>query len=157
MKKSLVTVLFAFLYTIGAAAQTTTPPPPATTAGNVWRITDFDIMPGKGTEYMKFVRSHTKVILDEQKKQGLILDYKFFSQPITDGPGDWDLRQVVVYKTYADAIDFSAERNAKFDAISIGHYGSVEERTKAADLQNGFRTVVSSSLVREQILNPMEK
>lgn len=156
MKKTLLTIL-ACLLTVAATAQTTTPPPPATTAGNVWRITYIDIAPGKSDEYMTFLRTHIRPILDEQKKQGLILDYKFFSKPVTDGPGDWDVAQVTVYRSYAEAIDFNAERSAKFNAISIGHYGSVEERTKAADLQNGLRTVVSSQLAREQILNPMPK
>jgi hypothetical protein len=157
MKKVLLTVLVACLLTSQAMAQTTTPPPPATTAGNVWRVTYLDVLPGKTTEYMTFLRTHIKPMLDEQKKQGLILDYKFFSQPITDGPGDWDVVQVTVYRNYADAIDSNPERSAKFDAISIGHYGSVEERTKAGDLQSGLRTVVSSRLVREQTLNPMTK
>jgi hypothetical protein len=157
MKRVYLSMLFACLFAIGTHAQTTTPPAPATTAGNVWRVTYIDVKPGKTTDYMNFLRTHSKPILDEQKKQGLILDYKYFSQPSTDGPGDWDLALIVVYRNYADAIDFNAERGAKFDAISIGHYGSVEARTKAGDLQNELRTVISSKLAREQILNPMMK
>jgi hypothetical protein len=157
MKKAYLSILCVCLFATGALAQTTTPPPPATTAGNVWRVTYFEAKPGKGTEYSNFLRTHTKPILDEQKKQGLILDYKFFSQPTTDGPGDWDVALLIVYRSYADAIDFNAERSAKFNAISIGHYGSVEARTKANDLQNELRTVLSSKLAREQILNPMPK
>ena len=154
MKKCFLVLLATCFLTVAATAQTTTPPPPASTAGNVWRITYLDILPGKTTDYMNFLRSHIKPILDEQKKQGLIVDYKFFSKPVTDGPGDWDVAQVTIYRNYAEAIDSNPERSAKFDAISIGHYGSVEERTKAGDLQNGLRTVVSSQLAREQILNP---
>lgn len=137
--------------------QTTTPPPPASTAGSVVRVTFIDIKPGKGTDYINFLRTHTKVILDEQKKQGLILDYMYYSKPTTEGPGDWDVAQVIVYKNYADAIDFNADRQAKFDAISIGHYGSVEARTKAGDMQDEMRTVVASHIMRQQILNPMPK
>ena len=122
-----------------------------------WRVTYIKIKPGKTTDYLNFLRTHTRVILDEQKKQGLIIDYKYFSQPSTDGPDDWDVAQLIVYRNYADAIDFNAERGAKFDAISIGHYGSVEARTKAGDTQNELRTVLFSKLAREQILNPMPK
>jgi hypothetical protein len=156
MKSVFLSMLCACVFAIAAHAQTTTPPPPATTAGNVWRVTYFDVKPGKGTDYMNFLRTHAKPILDEQKKQGLIVDYKFFSQPTSDGPGDWDVAQLIVYRTYAEAIDSNPERGAKFDAISIGHYGSVEARTKAGDLQNELRTVISSKLAREQILNPMK-
>lgn len=157
MKKALLSIVAACFVTVEATAQTTTPPPPATTAGNVWRVTYFDVMPGKAMEYMTFLRTHIKPMLDEQKKQGLILDYKYFSKPVTNGPGDWDVAQVLIYRSYADAIDSNPERTAKFNAISIGHYGSVEERTKHGDLQDTLRTVISSQLVREQILNPMPK
>jgi hypothetical protein len=156
MKRATLSLVFVFLCAIGAQAQTT-PPGPATTASNVWRVVYFDVKPGKGTDFMTFLRTHSKPIMDEQKKQGLILDYKYFSQPVTDGPGDWDVALIIVYRNYADAIDFNAERSAKFDAISLAHYGSAEARTKAGDLQNELRTVVSSQLAREQILNPMPK
>ena len=158
MKKTFLTVLFACVFAIGVHAQTATPTPdPPTTAGNVWRVTYFDIMPGKGNDYMTFLRTHSKPILDEQKKQGLILDYKYFSQPVTDGPGDWDVAVIIVYRNYAEAIDSNTERGAKFNAISLAHYGTAEARTKAGDLQNELRTVVSSKLAREEILNPMLK
>lgn len=157
MKKTILTLIFGCIFAVGAYAQTTTPPPPASNPGAVVRMVYMDIKPGKTADFLKFLRTNTKVLLDEQKKQGLILDYKFFSKPTSEGPGDWDVLQAIVYRNYADAIDFSAERNAKFDAISIGHYGSVEARTKANEMLDEMRTVVSSHIMREQILNPMPK
>ena len=158
MKRATLSIVFVCLFAICAQSQTATPTPgPTSTAGNVWRVTYFDVKPGKNADFITFLRSNSKPILDEQKKQGLILDYKYFSQPVTDGPGDWDVAIVIVYRNYADAIDFNAARTDKFDAISLAHYGSVDARTKAGDLQNELRTVVSSRLVREQILNPMPK
>jgi len=145
------------LFAIGAQAQTPTPTPdPPTTAGQVWRVTYFKIKPGKTMEYLTFLRENTKPILDEQKKQGLILDYKYFSQPTTDSPTDWDVAQLLVFKNYADALDFNAERGTKFDAISLKHYGTVEARTKANDSLRDLRDVLSSQLAREQILNPIK-
>lgn len=157
MKRVYLSIFFVCIFAIGAFGQTTTPTPPATTAGPVSRVTYFEVKPGKGTDFMNFLRTHSKPILDEQKKQGLILSYGFFTKPTTDGPGDWGIGVVVTYANYADAIDFNAERGAKFDAISIGHYGSVEARTKANDLQNDLRTITSSILVRAMTLNPMPK
>ncbi len=157
LKKTFLTVLFACLFAIGAMAQTTTPPPPPTLPGTVVRINFIDIKPGKGNDFSAFVGAHQIPIWEEQKKQGLLLDYKFFSQPTNDGPSDWDVAIVFVYKNYADALDSSPERNAKFDAISIGHYGSVEARTKANDQYNEIRTVISSQLMREQIPNMPKK
>ena len=157
MKKIFLTLLFACLFAIGIQAQTPTATPPATTPGTVSRVTYFDVLPGKTDELTTFLRTHTKLILDEQQKQGLILSYGFFTKPTTEGPGDWDLGLIVTYKNYADAIDFNAERGAKFDAISLAHYGSAEARTKANNSQNELRTVTSSHLFRGLTLNPMPK
>lgn len=142
----LITMLFC-LFAIGAQAQTTTP---TNTNGPVWRVTYFKIKPGKGAEYVKFLREHAAVIFAEQKKQGLILDFKYLSQPSFDGPNDWDIASVVVYKNYADALDFNAERITKFNEISLKHYGTAEARTKANESLNDLRTVLSSQLGREE-------
>ena len=152
MKRACLSIFFACLFAIGAQAQTT---PPATTPGNVSRIVYFDVLPGKGNDNTNHIRKNQMPILEEQKKQGLILSYGFFNKPATDGPGDWDLGLVITYKNYADAIDANPERAAKFDAIGLKHYGSAEARTTANDAANGFRTVVRSYLVRGVTFNPM--
>lgn len=158
MKRVYLGILCVCIFAVGAMAQTPTPTPgPATTPGNVSRVTYFDVLPGKTNEFTTFLRTNTKPILDEQVKQGLIVSYGYFTKPVTDGPGDWDLGVVVTYKTYADAIDFNAERGAKFDAISLKHYGTADARTKANDSLNAMRTVTSSVLVRGLTLNPMPK
>lgn len=157
MKRAFLCVLGVCIFAVGAMAQTASPTPPATSPGPVSRVTYFDVLPGKNTEFLTFLRTHTKPILDEQKKQGLILNYGYFGKAVTDGPGDWDLGLIITYANYADAIDFNADRNAKFDAISLAHFGSAEARTKANDSLNGMRTVTSSILVRGVILNPMPK
>lgn len=93
--------------------------------------------------------------MDEQKNQGLIVSYMFYTKPVLEGRDDADVIQVTCYKNYADAIDFNAERAAKFDAIGIKHYGSDDARTKANNSLNDLREVISSFLVREQILLPI--
>jgi len=138
-------------------AQAPSPTPTATTPGNVSRVTHFDVLPGQGTAFQTFIRTNTMPLLEEQKKQGLILSYGFFSKPNTAGPGDWDLGLIITYKNYADAIDFDSERSAKFDAISLKHYGTAEARTKANDSTIAMRTVTSSMLVRGVTFNPMPK
>jgi hypothetical protein len=130
-------------------------PAPTTTAGQVCRITNFRIKPGKAAEFVRFRRENTKKILDEQKKQGLIVSYAYYTKPVLEGRDDADLIGVTCYKNYADAIDFNPERAAKFDAIGLKHYGSDEARTKANASLNDLREVISSFLVREQILLPI--
>ena len=116
MRNIVLTLLFTCLFVIGAQAQTTTQTPaPATTPGTVSRVTYFDVLPGKGNEYTIHLRTNQVPILEEQKKQGLIVSYGFFNKPTTDGgPGDdWDLGLVVTYKSYAEALDANPERGAK--------------------------------------------
>ena len=152
----LVTMLLC-VCAIGALGQTPTPTPdPPTTPGSVWRITYYEIKPGKGAEFTKFRREHSKPILDELKKQGLILDYKWFTQPTSEGPNNWDLAFAILFRNYAEALDFNAERGQKFNEITLKHYGTAEARTKADDSQRDLRDVVSSHLVREQIVNPIK-
>lgn len=157
MKKTIVSIFLACLFAIAAHAQTPTSTPAATTPGMVSRVTYFDVLPGKGTDYTIHLRTNQVPILEEQKKQGLIVSYSFFTKPGTDGPGDWDLGLVVTYKNYAEALDPNPERAAKFDAIGLKHYGSAEARTKANDSANAMRTVTSSYLVRGVTYNPMPK
>ena len=157
MKLATLSIVFLCLFAIGSHAQTAAPTPPATTPGNVSRVTYFDVLPGKTNEFTTFLRTHTMPILEEQKKQGLIVSYMYFTKPGTDGPGDWDLGMVTTYRNYADAADFNADRNAKFDSISLAHWGSADARTKGNDSLIGMRTVTSSFLIRGVTFNPMPK
>jgi hypothetical protein len=157
MKLATLSIVFVCLFAIGSQAQTAAPTPPPTTPGAVSRVTYFDVLPGKTNDFTTFLRTHTIPIMEEQKKQGLIVSYGYFTKPGTEGPGDWDLGVIITYRNYADAIDFNAERNSKFNAIGLAHYGTAEARTKANDSLIGMRTVTSSMLVRGLTFNPMPK
>ncbi len=127
----------------------------ATSAGPVCRVTLTGTKAGKNNDFIKFRREHLKPIFEEQKKQGLIVSYTWYSKPINLGPDDWDIAQMVCFRNYADAIDSNPEREAKINEISLKHYGSAEARTKANEGLNDLRDVVASILIREQILNPL--
>ena len=146
----LITMLFC-LFAIGAQAQV-----PTRTIGDgpVWRITYFNIKPGKGAEYLIFLGQHSIPMLDEQKKQGLIVDYKYFSQPTTNGPNDWDVMSAIAFKTYGEALDYDEMRAKSFNEIGLKHYGSNEARTKANDSLNELRDVVAVRYIREQFPLP---
>ncbi len=154
MRRVCISIFFVCLFAVGAMAQTT---PPATTTGAVTRVTYFDVLPGKTTDFVNFIRANAMPLMEEQKKQGLILSYGYFTKPTTEGPGDWDLGLLVTYANYADAVDFSADRNAKFDAISLKHYGTADARTKANDSTIAMRTITQTMLVRALTFNPMPK
>jgi hypothetical protein len=144
----LVTIIFLCAY--ASFAQT-----PATTAGPVCRVILTGTKPGKNTDFIKFRREHLKPILEEQKLQGLIVSYTWYTKPIDLGPDDWDVAQMVCFRNYADAIDSNPDRDAKINAITLKHYGTSEARTQANNSLNDLRDVEASILIREQVLNPL--
>ena len=150
MKQLLFIYTLMWLCGIGVIAQT-----PATTAGPVCRITLTGTKPGKNADFIKFRREHLQPIFEEQKKQGLIVSYTWYTKPIDLGPNDWDIAQMVCFRNYAEAIDANPEREAKINQISLRHYGSAEARTIANSGLNDLRDVVASILIREQFLTPL--
>jgi len=156
MKRFCLVAMLLCVSAMGAQAQTPTATPNPTSPGPVWRVTYYATKPGKNADYTKFRREHTQLILDEVKKQGLILDYKWFTKPTTEGANDWDLALALMFRNYAEALDFNEERANKLNEITLKHYGTAEARTKAGDSQRDLREVVSSHLVREEILNPIK-
>jgi hypothetical protein len=154
MKRLFLMTVLLCVCAIGAQAQAPTPSP--TSNGPVSRITYYRIKPGKTADFTKDLQQNAKPVLDELKKQGLILDYKFYTQPTSSGPTDWDRVQVLVFRNYAEALDFDADRAKKLDAIFLKHYGTAEARSKRDDGLRDVRDVLSSHLVRELIVNPIQ-
>ena len=155
MKRFYLIALLLCIFFVGARAQTQ-PQERIFTEGPVWRINYYKIKPGKMTDHQKWLREYRMRILDEQKRAGLIMDYKFFTQPAFDSPNDWDLMEAIQYKNYAEALDYSEDRSKKGQEGSLKVFGTVENRTKIwAELRDASRDVVASQIVREMFNKPM--
>jgi hypothetical protein len=113
--------------------------------GPVWRVTYYHLKPGMGDAFWKDFREHIKPVLDEDKKQGLISDYKAFNNATTNGPSDWDVALAILYANWA-AID---QLDAKGASIVVKHYGSREAAFEAGKRRAEIREVVGSHLARE--------
>src|SRR5579864_8873752 len=137
---SVFVLLVAMLSAVSVVAQN-----PNFDVGPVWRVTYMHLKPGMGDVFWNDFRQHIKPVLDEQKKQGLISDYKAFINPTTNQPNDWDVALAVLYPSWAslDQID------AKAATIVAKHYGSREAAFEAARKRSDFRDVVASHLARE--------
>ena len=142
MRKALSAMLFvtALLGACPAFAQN-----PNYSPGPVWRVTYFHIKPGQGDAFWNDFRQHGKPILDEDKKQGLISDYKAFTNPVLNQPNDWDVAIAVLYPNWA-ALD---QLDARGATIATQHYGSREAMLEAGRKRAEFRDVVGSHLARE--------
>ncbi len=144
MRKVLSAVVFvvALLGAISVFAQS-----PNFNVGPVWRVTYFRIKPGQGDAFWNDFRQHGKPVLDEDKKQGLLTDYKVFTNPVSNSPGDWDVAIGVLYPNWA-ALDQFAAKGA---TIAIQHYGSRDAMLEAGRKRDDIREVVASHLAREVI------
>ena len=113
--------------------------------GPIWRVNYYHIKPGMGDVFWKDFHDHLKPIYEEAKKQGLLVDYKAFYNPVLDHPQDWDVAIAILYPNWA-ALD---NADAKAASIAAKHYGSRDASLEAARKRTEFRDVVASKLARE--------
>lgn len=146
MKKLLLSVCFAvslLAVAIPLVAQNAHYNP-----GPVWRVSYVHINTGMGDQYWADIGQHFKAIYDEYKKQGWVVDYKFYTNPVVEHPDDWDVAIAIEYKNWG-TLDEMAE---KATTITEKHYGSHQAMVDAAKKRAEYSTQVRSSLAREVTL-----
>lgn len=116
--------------------------------GPVWRVIYIDVKPGMSDAFWTDIRQNFKPIYEEFKKQGWIVDYKFYTNPVAQHPNDWSVAIAIEYKTWG-TLDDMGEKAA---AISEKHYGSRQAMMDAAKKRSEIAPTLSSSLAREVTL-----
>jgi hypothetical protein len=101
---------------------------------------------GKFDDYMKFLSTNYKPLMEAYKKAGLILGYNVFSAN-PRSPSDPDIILSVTYPNMA-----ALDRTDEFDAIDAKVLGSLSTQNKAAADRGEIRQVLGGDLVREMIL-----
>jgi hypothetical protein len=144
-KKALSSVLFSAVLLTACLAFGQNP---NYTPGPVWRVNYYSIKPGQSDAFWKDVREHFRPIYEDFKKQGLISDYKVYTNPVLDHPQDWDAAIAILYPNYA-AMD---ELDAKGATVAAQHYGSREAMMDAAKKRAELRDLIASHLAREVTL-----
>ena len=71
--------------------------------------------------YLTRLRQASKPLLDEQKRQGMIVDYKIFLKETKNGPEDWDICLAVQYKNYAAMDGLTAKGKPNFFRCFVGN------------------------------------
>jgi hypothetical protein len=118
------------------------------TEGPVWRIQLIRVKPTKMDAYLTSLRQSTKPFIEEQKKQGMITDYKVFLKQTKNGPEDWDLCIAIQYKNWA-ALDGAA---AKGEAVRDKILGGKAQAQDLGDKRAEIREIISSELLQEIVL-----
>ena len=118
------------------------------TEGPIWRVQLIRIKPTHFDEYLNTLRQSTKPLLEEQKRQGTIMDYKIFLKETKHNPEDWDMCVAVEYKNHAAMDGLAAKGEAVRDKILGGKQPAQQLAEKRAEI----REIISSELLQEIVL-----
>jgi hypothetical protein len=142
MRKALWTSLFVvtLLSALPVFAQN-----PNYEVGPIWRVVYYQIKPGQGEAFWKDFRENLKPSYEALKKEGILKDYKVWTNVTTENAHDWDVALGLMFPNWA-AFD---ESDAKTATIIAKHYGSREAMIEAGKKRNELREVVASKLAHE--------
>jgi hypothetical protein len=118
------------------------------TEGPVWRVSLIGVKPNQMDAYLTSLQQSSKPLLDEEKRQGIIMDYKVFLKETKNNPEDWDLCLAVEYKNHAAMDGLAAKGEMVRDKILGGKQRAQDVGEKRAQI----RELVSSELLQEIML-----
>jgi hypothetical protein len=116
--------------------------------GPVWRVELVRVKPNSMDQYLTSLQQSSKPLLEEEKSEGLIVDYKFFLKETKNNPQDWDVCLAIEYKNHAalDGID------AKEEAAERKILGGKEKAQEVGVSRSEYRELVSDELMEEIFL-----
>jgi hypothetical protein len=118
------------------------------TEGPVWRVSLIRVKPTQMDAYLTSLQQSSKPLLDQQKKDGTIMDYKLFLKETKNNPEDWDVCLAIEYKNHAAMDGLAAKAEVLRDKI----LGGKAPAQQLADKRAEIREVISSELLQEIIL-----
>jgi hypothetical protein len=118
------------------------------TEGPIWRVQLIRVKPTQMDAYLSSLRQSTKPLIEEEKRQGMIMDYKVFLKETKNNPEDWDICVAIQYKNHAAMDGLAAKAEAVRDKIMGGKQAAQQLGEKRAEI----REIVSSDLLQEIFL-----
>ena len=105
--------------------------------GSVWSIALIKVKPGMFDQYMRDLSATRKPILEEGKKQGLILSHRMLSGNSANRD-DFNMILLVEYKDWAAFDGLSAKFEAIGNRVIGGEEKQVQLMVKRADMREIF-------------------
>lgn len=118
------------------------------TEGPVWRVSLVRVKPNHMDEYLTSLRQASKPFLEEEKRQGLIQEYKIFIKETKSNPQDWDICLAIAYKNHA-AMD---GLGPKMEAIRDKVFGGKQQAHELGEKREEIREILSDELLQEVYL-----
>ena len=89
----------------------------------------------------------SKPLVEEEKREGLILDYKFFLRETKSSPQDWDVCLAIQYKNHAAMDGLAAKEEAVRDKI----IGGKQKAQQVGESRAEYRELVSDELLSRSL------
>jgi len=118
------------------------------TEGPIWRVQLIRVKPNQMDAYLTSLRQSTKPLIEEEKRQGVIVDYKVFLKETKANPEDWDIAVAIEYKNHAAMDGLAAKGEAARDKI----LGGKQVAQQLGEKRSEIREIVSSDLMQEIFL-----
>lgn len=118
------------------------------TEGPIWRVQLIRVKPTQMDAYLTTLRQSTKPLIEEEKRQGVIMDYKIFLKETKNNPEDWDIAVAIEYKNHAAMDGLAAKGEAARDKVLGGKQAAQQLGEKRAEI----REIISSELMQEIFL-----
>ena len=143
MKKLTATLLaFAFCLALTANGQDAKP----YKDGMVTEVSYIKTKPGKFEEYMKWLDTNFKALMEAEQKAGLVVRYSVFAARPRH-PNEPDLILAITFENMA-ALDKSEEE----DAVMAKVMGNTAAQDKAEIDRESLREVLGTEIIRELVL-----
>lgn len=114
--------------------------------GPVTEVTYIKIKDGRFDDYMKFLDTTFKSLMEANKKAGLITGYAVYAATART-PQEPDLILAITYANMA-----ALDRSEESEALAVQTLGSMDSQNKAAIERGVMREVLGSQIIRELIL-----
>jgi len=118
------------------------------TEGPIWRVQLIRVKPNQLDAYLSSLRQSTKPLIEEEKRQGVIVDYKVFLKETKANPEDWDIAVAIEFKNHAAMDGLAAKGEAARDKILGGKQAAQQLGEKRSEI----REIISSDLMQEIFL-----
>ncbi|MFT3957067.1 MAG: hypothetical protein QM722_22625 [Piscinibacter sp.] len=112
--------------------------------GTVWSVSLIKVKPGMLDVYLRDLGSARKKLMEEAKKQGLIVSEKMFIGSASNRD-DWDVMFMVEYKNWA-ALDGLSD---KFDALALKLVGTEEKQVQMMVKRTETREILGDKMLQE--------
>ena len=112
--------------------------------GSVWSVTFVKVKPGMFDVYIRDLASNRKPLMEQAKKEGLILSEKMIAGE-SNGRDDFDLMLMVEYKNWA-AFDGLSD---KFRVLAQKMVGSEDKQTQMMIKRTEVREILGTRSMQE--------